>query len=80
MTYYIVTKDNCPWCDKAKWLLKEHFEEYVTLNITEFPPLVQLLKGSGIKTVPQIWDKNMNLIGGYQELALKFSQKEATIT
>lgn len=32
--YYIIGKDNCSWCDKAKKLLEENHTAYVYKNLS----------------------------------------------
>lgn len=56
----IISKDNCPYCDKAKQLFKElniEYTEYSRKDVAYFP----------WKTVPQIWYEG-HFIGGYSEL------------
>lgn len=71
MTKFImITKDNCPWCDKAKTLIKEKGGQYAERNIGD--PLFgneykQTLRENKLTTVPQIW-YNEVLIGGYTDL------------
>ena len=67
----IVTKDNCPWCIKAKELLKSHNFNYREINVPfslsreEFHTLAE--KYHTTKTVPKIFDGN-TLVGGYEDL------------
>lgn len=67
----VITKDSCPWCVKAKNLLKTHGYAYQELNIPysfskeEFYTLAEQNQTS--KTVPKIFD-GKELIGGYEDL------------
>lgn len=69
--YYIIGKEGCPYCTKARDLLLSHNipHSYVDKTYDKVAEL-QYLKG-GFKTVPQIWRKGV-YIGGYQELELLF--------
>jgi glutaredoxin 3 len=68
----IITKDNCPWCVKAKTLLEVNGYSYrevnvpISFSIEEFYALVETYQTS--KTVPKIFDGD-ELIGGYEDLA-----------
>jgi len=68
----IITKDSCPWCVKAKNLLKTHGFSYQEIKIPgklskeEFYTLAE--KHQMPKTVPKIFDGD-ELIGGYEDLA-----------
>ncbi len=65
----IYTKDYCPYCDKAKALLKSKGFSYHEVDVTHDVNLQEemLSKANGMKTVPQIFigDKH---IGGYDDL------------
>lgn len=87
MKAILYTKDYCPFCTKAKMLLKNkgiQFEEYIispgydedTLQEGQFyATREQLLeKAPHAKTVPQIWLDDQ-YIGGYTELAAHFDNK-----
>ena len=73
----IYTTQTCPYCIKAKVLLKSKnikFEEIdVSHNPTQRAELVT--KAQGRKTVPQIFIKG-NPIGGYDDLRLLEDQGE----
>jgi glutaredoxin len=78
--YKIYSKPNCPFCVKAKDLLKSKnidFQEYVldvgqvkdsTVDYFTVPQLQALVPG--VRTVPQIFEDN-TLIGGFDALRLK---------
>jgi ribonucleoside-diphosphate reductase alpha chain len=64
----IITKPDCPYCVKAKILLKEKqisYTEIAYANIEEFP----------YATVPQIWIDDEH-IGGYTELAERIGEAD----
>lgn len=64
----IITKSDCPYCVKAKALLKAKgisYKEVDRADVKDFP----------YKTVPQIWIDN-EYIGGYTELAENFEEHD----
>jgi glutaredoxin 3 len=65
----IYTKDYCPYCVKAKSLLTSIGATYEEVDITHSPDIImELMKKSGMRTVPQIflWDE---CLGGYDSIA-----------
>ena len=67
--WVIFSKDQCPYCDKAKFRLKD--EPNVTVkniseNVEYFTELREL--NPAARTMPQIF-KDGELIGGYDQLA-----------
>ncbi len=59
----IITKNDCPYCVRAKALLSQNdisYQEIDRKNVEGFP----------YKTVPQIW-LDGNYVGGYNELVEK---------
>lgn len=76
MQYFMLTKENCPWCDLAKGLIKESGGAVVALSITEYPPLKTLLVKAGYKTVPQIWNEQGEYIGGYEDLYQRLAKDD----
>lgn len=65
--FYIITREDCPWCDRAKEALSDRKEPFVFFNYQGHPMLVKLMGKAGLKTVPQIWH-NEKYIGGCAEL------------
>jgi len=69
--FYILTKDNCSWCEKVKELITDLGETYKELNIKDSPIVVLLVKKAGLTTVPQIWvdtPEGKEYLGGCLEL------------
>lgn len=67
--WVIYSKNQCPYCDKAKFALKE--EENVTVkNINENPDFFKELMelNPAARTMPQVY-KDGELIGGYDALS-----------
>ncbi len=65
----IYTKSYCPYCVKAKQLLKNKNVNFTEIDITNNQSLIDemLLKSSGRKTVPQIFIDDLN-VGGCDDL------------
>ena len=65
----IYTKSYCPYCVKAKQLLKNKNTNFTEIDITNNQSLLEemLLKSSGRKTVPQIFIDDVN-VGGCDDL------------
>jgi glutaredoxin len=68
--FVVVTRDQCNFCDSAKALLKGANIQYTEYNIQTQSSkwILDLIKKAGYTTVPQIWDRSGNHIGGYSEL------------
>ena len=66
----VYTKDPCPYCVKAKGLLKERGIEFDEIKLTanDAEAFAALTRKSGMKTVPQVF-AGEKLIGGYTDLA-----------
>ncbi|MDA2920156.1 glutaredoxin 3 [Desulfobacterota bacterium AH_259_B03_O07] len=65
----IYTKDWCPYCAKAKALLKSKGLSYKEINVTTDHDLQQkMIERSGRRTVPQIFIDGESM-GGYDDLA-----------
>ena len=65
--YYILTRNECDYCEKAKQLLIENGKAYSQTGILADPVIIKLMIVAKLKTVPQIWCDNEH-IGGYNEL------------
>lgn len=66
----IYSKNQCPYCDKAKFALKDE-ANVVVKNISEEPNyLTELMeKNPNARTMPQIF-RDDQLIGGYDQLTI----------
>jgi len=60
---FVYSKDNCPWCDRAKELIKSHGRKYIEIDIGKNPQWMP----KEFRTVPQVWDGSVH-IGGYEDL------------
>ena len=67
----IYSKNNCPFCDRAKALLESKGITYNSINIEEHTEHRETLVGLGLRSVPQIFQDGVLLPGGYQGLAGK---------
>jgi glutaredoxin len=71
MTLTVYTKDNCPFCDRAKALLESRGVEYTTINIEVRTEAREFLLDQGLRSVPQIFNGTTLIQGGFQGLASK---------
>lgn len=67
MKWYIIGREDCPWCDRAKDELEKRGETYEYHNYSENPMFLKLMFAAQMKTVPQIWYGG-RYIGGYDDL------------
>lgn len=74
MTTAIVwSKDQCPYCDQAKALLKSRGIEYEERNVSQDWTREQLLEAvPNARTLPQIF-LDQELVGGFTELRKKLT-------
>jgi len=76
MKAIVWSKDQCPYCDQAKALLKSRNIEFEERNIMKDWTREQLLEAvPNARTVPQIFldDK---LVGGFTELRTKLTESK----
>ena len=76
MKAIVWSKDQCPYCDQAKALLKSRNIEFEERNIMHGWTREQLLEAvPNARTVPQIFldDK---LVGGFTELGTKLTESK----
>jgi len=65
----IYSKDNCGFCEKAKFLLKSKNIEFQELKIGVDITMERIVeKFPGVRTVPIVVDGDGNYIGGFNEL------------
>ena len=65
--FYVISREDCSWCDKAIEALNSRGEAVRVSLYTEHPMIGKLMGKAGLKTVPQIWYDNQ-YIGGCTEL------------
>lgn len=70
-TLTVYTKNNCPFCERAKALLESKGVEYKTINIEESTDARTFLVDQGLRSVPQVFNGTTLIQGGYQGLAGK---------
>jgi glutaredoxin len=65
----VYSKNDCPYCEKAKFILDSRQLSYEVKNISTDPALLQELmtKNPAARTMPQIF-KEDQLVGGYDQL------------
>ena len=74
MRAIVWSKPACPWCDRAKNLLKNKGIEYEEKNIAEVYKIQDMLAlVPNAKTMPQIWLDDEHL-GGYPELEKRLNE------
>jgi glutaredoxin len=64
----IYTKDDCPFCDRAKALLESRGIEYTTVNVGIRTEAREFLVDQGLRSVPQVFNGTTLIPGGYQGL------------
>lgn len=66
----VISRDQCNFCDLAKAMLQSCNLSYVEYNIQSPSSkwVLTLLKKGSITTVPQIFQPDGTLLGGYTEL------------
>jgi glutaredoxin len=69
MKLTVYTKDDCPYCDRAKALLESRGIEYTTVNVAVLIEARDYLVEQGLRSVPQIFNGTTLIPGGYQGLA-----------
>lgn len=70
MALTVYSKDNCPFCDRAKNLLRLKDIEFTEVRIDLDPEARQFIVKEGHRTVPQIYkDGELFVQGGYNGLA-----------
>jgi len=76
MEIIIYSKNNCPFCNKAKHLVKTLGYEYTEKKMEEFDSPQAMLEdiGKQVRTMPQIKIDGV-LIGGYNQLVEFFADK-----
>jgi len=70
MTYTVISRNQCNFCDTAKAILKGAGISYVEFNVSTDSSkwVLNLMKGANMKTVPQIFSSDGTHIGGHAEL------------
>ena len=70
--YTVLSSPNCKWCLKAEELLGDEGLPYVTydLSLPENKLRREILVKEGLRTVPQVYSLDDDLIGGYEDLVI----------
>jgi len=72
----VYSKNNCPFCDKAKHLLETKGISYSEVKIDQDADAREWLMAQGHRTVPQLYlGESLLVEGGYQGLS-KLSDEE----
>jgi glutaredoxin len=67
----VYSKNNCPFCDRAKALLESKDIPFKVIKMEDEPNAKEFLMEQGLRSVPQIFKDGVLLPGGYQGLAGK---------
>ncbi len=67
----VYSKNNCPFCDRAKALLESKSNPFQVIKMEDEPDARGFLMDQGLRSVPQIFKDGVLLPGGYQGLAGK---------
>lgn len=67
----VYSKNNCPFCDRAKALLESKDIPFKVIKMEDEPDARGFLMDQGLRSVPQIFKDGVLLPGGYQGLADK---------
>ncbi len=65
----VYSKNNCPFCVQAKRLLESKNVPYEEINIEDQPEARQMLLDRGLRSVPQIFNQQELVPGGFQGLS-----------
>jgi glutaredoxin 3 len=65
----VYSKNNCPFCVQAKRLLESKNVPYEEINIENQPEARQMLLDRGLRSVPQIFNQQELVPGGFQGLS-----------
>lgn len=66
MVFRIITKPECPHCERAKIYLREHSLDW-TETICSTPEQIAAFKAEGYATFPQVWNEDHH-VGGADDL------------
>jgi len=76
MKAIVWSKDQCPYCDQAKALLKSRNIEFEERNVSQDWTREQLLEAvPNARTVPQVF-LDGELVGGFTELKAKLTESK----
>ena len=67
----VYSKNNCPFCDRAKALLESKDIPFTVIKMEENAGAREFLMEQGLRSVPQIFKDGGLLPGGFQGLAGK---------
>lgn len=67
----VYSKNDCPFCDRAKALLESKDIPFKVIKMEDEPSAREFLMDQGLRSVPQIFKDGVLLPGGYQGLAGK---------
>ncbi|CAB4124421.1 Glutaredoxin [uncultured Caudovirales phage] len=80
MTFLILSKEDCVWCDKAKRLINDFGGSWVSVDYKDSPVIAPLMKFAEMTTLPQIWADTPSgkmYVGGYEGLVGWLQESES---
>jgi glutaredoxin len=67
----VYSKDNCPFCDRAKALLESKNIPFTVIKLEDEQSAREFLMEQGLRSVPQIFKDGVLIPGGFSGLAGK---------
>lgn len=67
-TWIVLGKDDCPWCDRVKYLIEDTAPGNIMIdytNVRKSPHIMTMMEMAGMNTVPQVFFNGKH-IGGYE--------------
>lgn len=74
--FYLITKSDCIFCDRAKELIEANGDRYQAYPYTDHVTIKFLMRYGSLKTVPQIWTGEGAYVGGYDDLVAYYKTNE----
>lgn len=68
MSFVVISGSHCKWCMKAIDLLSSNGLDYKVIHVSDERWVKELMSKANLKTVPQIFRPDGQLIGGYEAL------------
>jgi len=72
--FRVITSSNCKWCEKSKALLSANGLSFIEVPLVGQAWLRELMAQANLKTVPQIFKPDGDLVGGYEDLVKYLEQ------
>ena len=77
----IISKENCPFCLRAKQKAQQEHVEYQEITVSSLEEIPERFRGTGFRTVPQIWkvlpNSEYEFIGGFEDFVKYLNKPNA---